>query len=125
LTADALGHANIGAVAMGAMTGLATALLLFLVMGVTGIVDSPSDAVPLLFLQFLGLVLAGFVSGRLSGRDQALHGGYAGLLLFLVATMITLAADPDSASLLVIAFTGALSLVLGSAGGTLARALEE
>lgn len=107
------------------MAGLATSLLLFLMMGLIGIVDSPSDAVPLLFLQFFGLVLAGFIAARMSGRDHVLHGGYAGLLLFLIATTITLAADPESASLLVIAFTGALSLVLGSAGGTLARALED
>jgi putative membrane protein (TIGR04086 family) len=103
------------------MAGLAGALLLFLIMGITGIVESAADAIPLLFLEFLGLVGAGFVAGRLAGRDHVLHGGYAGLVLFVVATGIALAADPDSASLLVIGFTGLLALVLGSAGGALAR----
>ena len=103
------------------MAGLAGAMLLFLLMGITGVVDSPSDAIPLLFLEFLALVGAGYTAGRLAGRDRVLHGGYAGLLLFVVATGITLAADPDSASLLVIAFTAFLALVLGSVGGALAR----
>jgi len=107
------------------MTGLAGALLLFLIMGITGIVDSAADAIPLLFLQFLGLVGAGYVAARLAGRDHVLHGGYAGLLVFVVATGITLAADPDSASLLVIGFTGLVALVLGSAGGALAKGFDD
>lgn len=106
------------------MTGLAGAMLLFLVMGISGVIDSPSDAIPLLFLEFLGLVGAGFVAGRLADRDRVRHGGYAGTLLFAVATVITLAADPDSASLLVIAFTAFVAMVLGSAGGALAQARE-
>ena len=106
------------------MSGLAGALLLFLVMGIAGLVDSASDTVPLLFLQILGLVGAGYVAGRLAGRDRELHGGYAGLLLFAVATGITLAANPDSVSVIVIAFTGFLALVLGSVGGALARMTE-
>lgn len=103
------------------MSGLAGALSLFLVLGLTGIVDSPSDAVPLLFLQFAGLIGAGYVAGRLAGINRVLNGGYAGLLLFVVATGITLAADPDSASPVVLAFTGFLAVVLGSAGGALAN----
>ncbi len=102
------------------MTGLAGALLLLLVMGITGVVDSRDDAIALIFLQFLGLVIAGYVAGRFAGRDHALHGGYAGIVLFAVATAITLAADPGSASLLVITFSGVLALVLGTAGGVLA-----
>lgn len=125
LTALLPTRANFGAVAVGALTGLAGALLLFLIMGITGVVDSPSDAVPLLFLQFLGLLLAGYVAGRLSHRDRVLQGGYAGLLLFAVATGITLAGDPGSASLIVLLFTGALALVLGSAGGALAGLGDE
>lgn len=100
-------------------------MLVFLIMGMTGLVDSLSDAVPLLFLQLLSPVAAGYVAGRLSSRDQVLHGGYAGLLLFAVATGIALAADPDSASLLVIAFSGLLTLVLGSSGGALAKAASD
>ncbi len=102
------------------MTGLAGALLLFLVMGLFGIVDSRDDAVALIFLQFLGLVVSGYVAGRFARRDHAMHGGYAGLALFAVATAITLASDPGSGSLLVIAFTGLLAVVLGTAGGVLA-----
>lgn len=121
LSGARLPRANVAAVAVGAMSGLAGALLIFLVLGLAGVVESPADAVPLLFLQFLALLGAGYVAGRLAGTHHVLNGGYSGLLLFVVATGITLAADPDSASLLVIAFTGALALVLGSAGGALAR----
>ena len=106
------------------MTGLGIALTLFLVMGITGIVNSPSDVVALISLQFLGLLSAGYVAGRLSGRDRVLHGGYAGIALFAVATVIALATEPGSANLLVIAFTGFLAAVLGSAGGALATALD-
>jgi len=111
-----------GAVAVGAMAGFAGSLLFFLILGISGIVDSPSDAIPLLILEFGGLVGAGYVAGRLAGRDQVVHGGYAGLLVFFVATVITLAATPGSASPLVLLFTAFLAVVLGSAGGTLAKA---
>ncbi len=107
------------------MSGLGTAMLAFLILGIAGIVDSPSDAVPLIFLQFLGLLTAGFVAGRIAGRDRVLHGGFAGIALFGAATAITLAASPDSASPLVLAFTAVLAAVLGSAGGALAQVLAE
>lgn len=113
-----------GAVALGALSGLAGAMLLFLILGITGAVTSPSDTVPLFFLQFLGLVGSGYVAGRLGGRDQVLHGGYAGLVLFAIASAFALAGAPDSANLLVIVFTGTLAIVLGSAGGALSKALE-
>jgi putative membrane protein (TIGR04086 family) len=100
-------------------------MIAFLVLGITGVVDSPSDAVPLIFLQFLGLLTAGYVAGRLAGRDRVVHGGFAGLAVFAVATVITLAAGSDSASPLVVAFTGVLAAVLGSAGGALAQVRGE
>lgn len=107
------------------MTGLAGALLVFLVLGITGVVESRDDTIALIFLQFLGLVLAGFVAGRLARRDRALHGGYAGLSLFAVATALTLATSPGSASPFVIGFTGVLALVLGTAGGVLAGVRDD
>lgn len=99
-------------------------MLLFLVLGISGIIDSPDDAVPLLFLQFLSLVAAGYVSGRIARRDPVLHGGFAGLAVFVVTTAITLATDPGSTNLPVIAFTGLIAATLGSAGGALARAMH-
>ena len=102
------------------MTGLAGALLAFLMLGIIGFVDSPADLVPLLFLQFLALVVAGYVTGSLANEEPVRNGGYAGVLLFAVSSAITLAADPDSGNLLVIAFTGLVAAVLGSAGGAIA-----
>ena len=115
-------RANWGAISVGALAGLATAMLAFLVLGIIGVVESPADLVPLLFLQFLGLVVAGYIAGRLAGRDRVRHGGYAGLALFAVSSALALATDPGSGNVFVIAFTGVLAVVLGSAGGALARA---
>lgn len=99
-------------------------MIVFLGLGITGVVKSADDAVPLLFLEFLGIVAAGYVAARLAARDHVLHGGLAGLALFVIATGIALAADPASINILVIAFTGLVASVLGSAGGALARAVH-
>jgi hypothetical protein len=101
------------------MAGLGGGMSAFLVLGIIGFVDSPSDSVALLFLQFLALVGSGYVAGRFAGREPVRHGGYAGLLVFMVSSGITLAADPGSGDLLVIAFTGLVAVALGSAGGVL------
>ncbi len=97
-------------------------MLVFLLLGIAGAVSSPTDVVPLLFLQLLGLIGAGYVAGRLAGRDPILHGGLSGLVLFVITTAITVAADPTTPHLAVIAFTGLLAVVLGSVGGALATA---
>ena len=117
-----LSGARWGAVALGALAGLAAAMAAFLLFGLAGVVQSRGDTVALLFLQFLGLVIGGYIAGRLAPNHEVLNGGLAGLAMFLVTTAIALAADPGSANPIVVLFTGLIAATLGSSGGALASA---
>ena len=110
---------NWGAVALGAMTGLGAALVAFVILGITGIVDSSNAAIPVAFLQFLAQLLAGYVAARLAGRDAVIHGSFAALLLYLVGSTITLAAAPDAVGLVTLALFAVVAAVVGAAGGLL------
>ena len=107
-----------GAVAVGAMAGLVTALLSFIFLGVTGLVAPDRGQIFLLFLEFLALVLAGYVAGRLSDAPE-LHGGLAGLVTALVTGLISLTST-QVAFLAILTLT-IIAAILGSAGGVLAR----
>lgn len=107
-----------GAVATGAMAGLVVALLSFIFLGISGIVTANRGEVFLLFLQFLALVVAGYVAGRLSDQPEV-HGGLAGLLAAFVSGLVSLTrTDVPVVGIVVLTVVAA---VLGSAGGVLAR----
>lgn len=110
---------NWGAIALGAMTGLGAALMAFLILGVTGILDSTNAAIPVVFLQFLSQLLAGYVAARFAGRDAVIHGSFAALLLYLVGSTITLAAAPDAVGRVTLALFAVVAAVVGAAGGLL------
>ena len=111
---------NWGAIALGAMAGLGSGLVLFLVLSVPGAVGPDQSAIPLILLQFLSLVLAGFITGVFVSEGAVLHGGLAGLMLFLVvaAISIAIASGPNIVEL---ALLGVVAAVLGSSGGALAE----
>jgi hypothetical protein len=100
------------------MAGLVIALFSFIVLGVTGLVARGRGEVFLLFLQFLALVVAGYVAGRLSD-SPVVHGGLAGLLAALVSGLISL--STTRVPLAAILTLTVVAAVLGSAGGVLAR----
>lgn len=110
---------NWGAIALGAMTGLGAALMAFLILGITGILDSSNAAIPVVFLQFLAQLLAGYVAARFAGRDTIIHGSFAALLLYLVGSTITLAAAPGDVGLVALALFAVVAAVVGAAGGLL------
>lgn len=107
-----------GAVAIGAMAGLVVALLAFIFLGISGLVAPDRGEVLLLFIQFLALVVAGYVAGRLSDSPE-IHGGLAGLLSALVSGIISLTST--QVPLAGIITLTVVAAVLGSAGGVLAR----
>lgn len=107
-----------GAIAVGAMAGLVFALLAFIILGISGIVAPDRGEIFLLFLEFLALVIAGYVAGRLSDTAE-LHGGLAGLLTALVSGLISLTSR--QVPLVGIITLTLVAAVLGSAGGVLAR----
>jgi putative membrane protein (TIGR04086 family) len=107
-----------GAITVGAMAGVVFALLAFILLGISGIVTRTRGEIFLLFLQFLSLVVAGYVAGRLS-ESAEVHGGLAGLLAALVIGIISLTST--DASLTGIVALTVVAAVLGSAGGVLAR----
>ena len=107
-----------GAVAIGAMAGLVVGLLAFIVLGVSGLVAPGRGEILLLFVQFLSLVVAGYVAGRLSDTSEV-HGGLAALLSAFVSGIISVTST--SVPLAGIITLTLVAAVLGSAGGVLAR----
>ena len=100
------------------MAGLVVALLAFICLGISGLVSPDRGEIFLLFVQFLSLVVAGYVAGRLSD-SPAIHGGLAALLSALVSGLISVTStDVPLAGIITLTLVAA---VLGSAGGVLAR----
>ncbi len=107
-----------GVVAIGAMAGLVVALLAFIFLGISGIVAPDRGEIFLLFIQFLSLVVAGYVAGRLSDAAE-IHGGLAALLSAFVSGLISLTSTQvPLAGIITLTLVAA---ILGSAGGVLAR----
>lgn len=107
-----------GAVAIGAMAGLVVALLAFIFLGISGVVAPGRGEILLLFIQFLSLVVAGYVAGRLSVA-QEVNGGLAALLSAFVSGLISITStEVPLAGVITLTLVAA---VLGSAGGVLAR----
>ena len=109
---------RLGTVAIGAMAGLVVALLAFIFLGVSGLVSPGSGDVVLLFIQFLSLVIAGYVGGRLSDTPE-IHGSLAALLAALITGLISI--TNRGVSIVGIVSLTVIAAVLGSAGGVLAR----
>jgi len=107
-----------GAIAVGAMAGLVVGLLAYIFLGVTGLVAPGRGEIILLFVQFLSLVVAGYVGGRLSDAPEV-HGGLSALLGALVSGLISITgSDVSMAGLITLTV---VAVVLGSSGGVLAR----
>jgi len=101
------------------MAGLGGGLIVFLLLAFVGVVGADGNAVVLIFLQFLSLVVAGYVAGRFTSPNPLLNGGMAGLLLFLIIAAISLAAGARL-NPLELGLLGIVAAVLGSTGGALA-----
>lgn len=110
---------NWGTVALGAMAGLGLALAVFLVLGMSGVIDADTSAVPLAFLQFTAQFTAGYLAGRLAGRDGVLHGSLAAITVYLVGSTLALAAAPGSVGSVSVILFAVVAAILGSAGGLL------
>lgn len=100
------------------MAGLVVALLAFIFLGVSGLIAPGRGEIILLFVQFLSLVIAGYVAGRLSDSPEV-TGGLAALLSAFVSGLISITStDVPIAGVITLTLVAA---VLGSAGGVLAR----
>ncbi|MCP3993632.1 MAG: hypothetical protein GY722_01005 [bacterium] len=100
------------------MAGLVVALLAFIFLGISGLVAPDRGEILLLFIQFLSLVVAGYVAGRLSDA-AAVHGGLAALLSAFVSGLISVTStEVPLAGIITLTLVAA---ALGSAGGVLAR----
>ncbi len=100
------------------MAGLVVGLIAFILLGVSGLVAPDRGEILLLFVQFLSLVIAGYVAGRLSDAPE-IHGGLAALLSAFVSGLISVTSTTvPLAGIITLTLVAA---VLGSAGGVLAR----
>jgi len=102
------------------MAALGGAMVVFLVLGVLGLVED-RNSIALLFLQFLALVVAGYVAGRLAGVARVIHGSLAAIAVFGLTSLIGLAASGGGTSLFILASSGTVAAVLGAAGAALAE----
>lgn len=112
-----------GGIALGAIIGLAAGVVGSVPLLAAGLVDTEtlSGQAVLILIGFGAQFLAGFAGARLSPTDPALNGGLAALLLYVVAAGIAIAAGRDP-GVPTLAFSAAVALVMGSAGGVLAAA---
>jgi len=105
------------------MSGLGFGLAVFAVLGVVGITGPDRNPVPLILLQLVALVVGGLVAGRFAPAAPAIHGGLAGLAMFLLIGLLAVMATAGPGTLELVAL-GLVAAVLGSAGGTLAALLR-
>lgn len=104
-----------GAIAVGSVAGLVVTLLAFILLGVTGLVTVDRGQIWLLFMQFLALVVAGYVAGRLTAGPVA-HGAMAGILTAVVSGIVSSRLSTIGVTALTL-----VAAVLGASGGVLAR----
>lgn len=119
-----LGRLNWGGIAFGAMAGLGAAAALSVVLFALGLRlgESPGADTAFAMVQFLGLMAAGYVSGRFAPgtpAHQVAHGALAGLVLFAASAAIALATGRDIGFAAVVG-GGVVALVLGSVGAVVA-----
>lgn len=125
-----LARTHWGAVLLGAVSGLfvmvVAGLLLLLVVQLIGVdVSDTGQFGVLAFALFLGQFLAGYVGGRLTSADQpGFHGSMAGMALYAIVSILSLAAGSSAGALSLITF-GIVASVIGYAGGTLADKTRE
>lgn len=104
------------------MAGLGFALFAFLILGIVGLVGRDKSEVPLIFVQYLGLLVAGFIGGRFSEGSGVLQGSIAAIMLFFVSVLISIAISTVRPSAGAILLLGVTATIVGSAGGALAEA---
>jgi hypothetical protein len=119
-----MGPMNWGAIALGTMAGLGGGLLAFMVLGIFGVVGSGRSVVPLIFVQYLALLGAGYVGGRFDRSAPLRTGARAALLLLFVTASIGMAISAARPSVGELAFFAVVALILGYAGGGLAEWLH-
>ncbi len=104
-----------GAVLYGALTGLAGALLVFVVLGIAGLDNDLRGQSILIFLTYAAFMVAGFVAGRFSHQAHVLNGGLAAMVLFALQVVVS------GATTVTIVLGSVVAAVIGSAGGALGQ----
>jgi hypothetical protein len=103
----------------GAVTGLAGALLAFLVLGFAGLENDLRGQSVLIFLLYAAFLVAGYIAGRSAPDRHVLHGGVSAMVLFAVQVIL---AGADAVAIVV---GGITAVVIGSAGGALGQFSRE
>lgn len=98
------------------MAGIGAGLGLFIVLGIAGL----TYTLVLISLQFLTMVVAGYVAGRFSVGPAVVDGSLAGLLSFLVIGAVAIAGSSGGPAPFEITVLAVVAAVLGAAGGALA-----
>ena len=73
----------------------------------------------LVVAQFLAFAVAGYVAGRFSLVGELLAGGFAGLILYFVPAVVSVAAGSEVTPVAIL-FFGIASLVIGTLGAVFA-----
>ena len=114
---------NWGATIIGVVAGLGGAVIIAAPLLITGVADTTEfgGQAALVLIGFAAQVAAGAVAGRIAGRNGALHGGLAGLGLFAIISIVSIATGGDPA-ISTLAFGAVVAAILGTAGGVLVEA---
>lgn len=112
---------NWGAVVVGGLLGLGAGAVVALPVLALADPDTLGGQAVLILVGFGAQLAAGYVAGRFADRGPGVHGGLAGLGLFVVVAALSIAAGSDPAPF-TLAAGGAVALLLGSTGGILAEA---
>lgn len=108
-----------GAVMFGAVTGLAAALLGFLVLGIAGLRNDVRGQGVLIFLLYAAFLVAGYIAGRAARDRHVVNGGVAAMVLFVIQFVLS------GAHLVAVIVGGITAAVIGSAGGALGQFSRE
>ncbi len=116
---------NWGAIAVAVVAGLGGGVVVAAPLLMSGVADASTfrGQAILVLIGFSAQVGAGVVAARVALEHAAAHGGLAGLGLFAVVSIISIALgrDPGVGTL---AFGVVVAAVLGTAGGVLVEALR-
>lgn len=92
-------------------------MVLFLILGIAGIIDRDSAGL-LILLEYLAQLVAGYIGGRFAGVRGVFHGSLAALTLHLFTTALAIIGGADF-GLAVLVFSVVIAAVVGAAGGAL------
>lgn len=107
------------AVALGAMAAIGLSLVAFIAVSIAGL-DGNAGAIVLLLIQYVSLLVGGYVAGRLTRSNAELTGGMTGVSVFAFTSLLNALGGTDTVVPLLL-LLGVIAAIVGTAGAVLAK----